>query len=75
MMSEKKFGSIRQKRENCWEGRYSVNGEKHSFTRTTEAACRRELERIRMKSRGAYLPYPVRHATAGIPERMVKNLW
>lgn len=49
MMSERKFGSIRQKRENCWEGRYSVNGQKHSFTRTTEAACKRELERIRMK--------------------------
>lgn len=48
-MPEKKFGSIRQKRENCWEGRYSVAGEKHSFTRTTEAACQRELERIRQK--------------------------
>lgn len=48
-MPEKKFGSIRQKRENCWEGRYSVAGEKHSFTRTTEAACQREMERIRQK--------------------------
>ena len=49
MMSEKKFGSIRKKRENCWEGRYSVDGVKHSFTRSTEAACLREMERIRLK--------------------------
>ncbi len=48
-MPEKKFGSIRKKRENCWEGRYSVDGEKHSFTRATEAACKKELERIRLK--------------------------
>ena len=45
-MPERKFGSVRQKRENCWEGRYSVGGEKHSFTRTTKEACEKELERI-----------------------------
>ena len=47
-MPEKKFGSIRQKRENCWEGRYSVGGEKRSFTRTTKEACEKELARIAM---------------------------
>lgn len=46
-MPEKKFGSIRQKRENCWEGRYSVNGEKHSFTRPTKEACEKELARLK----------------------------
>ena len=46
-MPEKKFGSIRQKRENCWEGRYSVNGEKHSFTRPTQEACEKELARLK----------------------------
>lgn len=45
-MPEKKFGSIRQKRENCWEGRYSVNGKKHSFTRSTQEDCQKELDRI-----------------------------
>ncbi len=43
---EKKFGSIRRKRENCWEGRYSVNGIKHSFTRSTQEDCQKELDRI-----------------------------
>lgn len=42
----RKFGSYRQKSENCWEGKYHVNGIPQSFTKPTREDVELELARI-----------------------------